>query len=128
MNYLVVILFSVILIKVGKGAKIRYRYNQAPHLTKDNNGKVTNSQLFTTNEGQEVSPLAAGDHKAHINRRIQMHSKHMTVKNMKESLFVIIELPILLSCKISYSISLTIKLSKIKFMTIEYISYYYSYR
>ena len=30
--------------KVSKGAKIWNRYNQAPHLTQDTNGKVTNSQ------------------------------------------------------------------------------------
>ena len=30
--------------KVNKGAKIRNRYNQVPHLTQDTNGKVTNSQ------------------------------------------------------------------------------------
>ena len=40
--------------KVSKGAKIRNRYNQVPHLTQDTNGKVTNSQLDTTNESQEV--------------------------------------------------------------------------
>ena len=39
-----------IVIKVSKGAKIRNQYNQVPHLTKDTNGKVTNSQLDTTNE------------------------------------------------------------------------------
>ena len=39
-----------IYIKVGKGAKIRNRYNQVPHLTQDANEKVTNSQLDTTNE------------------------------------------------------------------------------
>ena len=55
--------------KVSKGAKIRNRYNQVPHLTQDTNGKVTNSQLDTTNESQEVSPFPAGDHKAHINRQ-----------------------------------------------------------
>ena len=33
-----------ICIKVSKGAKIRNRYNQVPHLTQDTNGKVTNSQ------------------------------------------------------------------------------------
>ena len=38
--------------KVSKGAKIRNRYI----LTQDTNGKVTNSQLDTTNESQEVSP------------------------------------------------------------------------
>ena len=30
--------------EVSKGAKIRNRYNQVPHLTQDTNGKVTNSQ------------------------------------------------------------------------------------
>ena len=44
---------------VSKGAKIRNRYNQVPHLTQDTNGKVTNSQLDTTNESQEVSPFKA---------------------------------------------------------------------
>ena len=29
--------------KVSKGAKIRNRYNQVPHLSQDTNGKVTNS-------------------------------------------------------------------------------------
>ena len=52
-------------IKVSKGAKFRNQYNQVPHLTQDTNGKVTNSQLDTTNESQEVSPFPAGDHKAH---------------------------------------------------------------
>ena len=60
------------------GAKIRNRYNQVPHLTQDTNRKVTNSQLDTTNESQEVSPFPAGDHKAHINRRIQIHSIQKT--------------------------------------------------
>ena len=32
------------LIKVRKRAKIRNRYNQAPHLTQNTNGKVTTSQ------------------------------------------------------------------------------------
>ena len=38
------------LCKVSKGAKIRNRYNQEPHMTQDTNGKETNSQLDTTNE------------------------------------------------------------------------------
>ena len=50
--------------KVRKRAKIRNQYNQAPHLTKDTNGKVTTSQLDITNESQEVSQFPAGDHKA----------------------------------------------------------------
>ena len=66
------------MVKVSKGTKIRNRYNQVPHLTQDTNGKVTNLQLDTTNESQEVSPFQAGDHEAHINRQPQRHSKHKT--------------------------------------------------
>ena len=66
--------------KVSKGAKIRNRYNQLPHLTQDTNGKVTNSQLDTTNDSQDVSTFPADDHKAQINRRIQRHNKHKTEK------------------------------------------------
>ena len=57
---------------------IRNRYNQVPHLTQDTNAKVTNSQLDTTNESQEVSPFSAGDHKARLNRRALRQSKHKT--------------------------------------------------
>ena len=64
----------------SKGAKIRNRYNQVPHRTQDTNGKVTNSQFYTTKESQEVSPFPAGDHMAHINRRSQRHNKHETEK------------------------------------------------
>ena len=71
-------------IKVSKGAKIRNRYNQVPHLTQDTNGKVTNSQLYTTNKSQEVSPFPAGDHKAQINRHAQRHYEHKTEKNIKD--------------------------------------------
>ena len=70
--------------KVSKVAKIRSRYNQVPHPTQDTNGKVTHSQLDTTNESQEVSPFPAGDHKAHINRRAQRHCKHKTEQNHKD--------------------------------------------
>ena len=48
-------------INVSKGAKIRNRYNQVPHLTLDTDGKVTNSQLDILKESQEVSPFLAGD-------------------------------------------------------------------
>ena len=41
-------------LKVSKGAKIRNRYNQVPHLAHNTNGKVTNSQLDTTNESQKT--------------------------------------------------------------------------
>ena len=70
-------------IKVSKGAKIRYRYNQVPHLTQDTNGKVTSSQVYSTNDSQEVSPFPVGDHKAQIKRRAQRHNKHKTEKNIK---------------------------------------------
>ena len=46
---------NCIFIKVSKSAKIMNRYNQVPHLTQDTNGKVTNSQLDTTNVSQEVA-------------------------------------------------------------------------
>ena len=45
----------------NKGAKIRNRYNQVPHLTQDTIRKVTILQLDTTNESQEVSPFPEGD-------------------------------------------------------------------
>ena len=65
---------------VSNGAKIRNRYNQEPHLTQDTNGKVKYSQLDTPNESQEVSLSPAGDHKAHVNRIAQRHSKQKTEK------------------------------------------------
>ena len=70
--------------QLGRAAKIRNRYNQVPHLTQDTNGKVTNSQLYTTDESHEVSPFPAGDHKAQINRRAHRHNKHRTEKNIKD--------------------------------------------
>ena len=71
------------LLKVSKGAKIRNQYNQVPHLTQDTNWKVTNSQLDTTNESQEVSPFQAGDHKAHINRRAQIRQNQSSEKEIQ---------------------------------------------
>ena len=38
----------------------------------------------TTNGSQEVSLFPAGDHKAHINRRAQRHSKHKTEQKHKK--------------------------------------------
>ena len=49
------------IIEVRKRAKVRNRYNQAPHVTEDINGKVTTSQLDITNESEEVIPFPAGD-------------------------------------------------------------------
>ena len=57
---------KILFIILSKGAKIRNRFNQVPHLAHDSNGKVTNLNLDTTNESKEVSPFPAGDHKAQI--------------------------------------------------------------
>ena len=46
---------------------------------------MTNSQIDTTNESQEVSPFPAGDHKVQLNRRAQRHSKHKTEQKHKRS-------------------------------------------
>ena len=43
--------------KVRKRAKIRNRYNQAPHLTQDTYGKVTTSQLDITNKEPRGQPF-----------------------------------------------------------------------
>ena len=42
-------------------------------------------QLRIRIESQEVSPFPAGDHKAHMNRRAQRHSKHKTEQEHKRS-------------------------------------------
>ena len=55
---------------VCKGAKIRNRYNQVPHLTRESD------KLTDRHHKQEP----AGDHKAHINRHAQRHSKYKTEK------------------------------------------------
>ena len=47
---------------IRKRANIRNRYNQAPQLTQDTNGKVTTSQLDITNESPEGSPFPTGLH------------------------------------------------------------------
>ena len=92
---------DLVSLKVSKGAKIRNRYNQVPHLTQDTNGKATNSQLDNTNESQEASPFPAGDHKAHINRRAQRHSKHKTEQKHKRSTKGLHERPLTYQCIIS---------------------------
>ena len=62
----------------GKRAKIRNRYNQAPHLAQDTNTKVTTTQLSITNESQEVSQNKVGDNKASLNRRSRKHNINKT--------------------------------------------------
>ena len=75
--------------KVSKAAKIRNRYNQVSQLTLDTNAKVTNLQLDTTNESQEVSLFPAGDHdhKAQLIKFAQRHNKrHKTEKSITDQL------------------------------------------
>ena len=73
-----------IYVKESKGAKIKNRYNQVPHLTQDTNGKVKNSQLDTTNESQEVSPFPSGDHEAHITDAHKDIASTRQNKNIKD--------------------------------------------
>ena len=52
---------------LSKGAKIRNRYNQVPHMTQDTKWKVTKSQLDTANEHQqgkneETTPTSVSVH------------------------------------------------------------------
>ena len=67
---------------------MRNRYNQAPRLTQDTNGKVTASQLDITNESQEVSPFPAGGDKASINRRARKHNKNKTEITQKLNIHI----------------------------------------
>ena len=48
--------------KVKKGAKIRNRYNQVLHLTKDTTWESDKTQLNITVESQEDSLFPAGDY------------------------------------------------------------------
>ena len=72
------------LCKVRKTARVKNRYCQVSHLSQDTNWERTKITISTTNESQEVSSFPAGDHKAHINRRAQRHSKHKTEQKHKK--------------------------------------------
>ena len=72
---------STSLLKVSKGAKDQESIQSSTALDQDTEEKVTNSQLGTINESQEVGRFPAGDHKAQINRRTQRHNKHNTEKH-----------------------------------------------
>ena len=60
------------------------RYNQAPHLTQDTNGKVTTLQPDITNESQEVSSFPAGDHNAKTNRSARKHITKQDRNNIND--------------------------------------------
>ena len=53
-------LLGYLITKVKSKAKIRYRYNQVPYLTRDT---IKESDTHHTQEGREVSPLTVGDQK-----------------------------------------------------------------
>ena len=71
-------------IKVSKGAKIRNRYNQVPHLTQDTNGKVTNSQK-TPQTRAKRSALSQQVTTKHIQTDAHRHSKHKSEQKHKRS-------------------------------------------
>ena len=58
--------------KVSKTGKIRNRYNQVPHLTRDTTWESDKTQFSITNKSQEDSPFPAGDHNIATNRRESM--------------------------------------------------------
>ena len=70
--------------KVMKNAKIRNRYNQVPHHTRDTIWESDkNTRKHHTQESQEFSPFLAGDHKAARNRQdsiMQTNWKHKEQK------------------------------------------------
>ena len=70
--------------KVSKGAKIRNRYNQVPHLTQDTNGKVTNSQK-TPQTRAKRSALSQQVTTKHTKTDAHRHSKHKTEQKHKRS-------------------------------------------
>ena len=63
---------SSIDIKVIKGALIRNRYNQAPHLSQDTTWVSSKTHLNIINESQKVSHFPGDDQKAAMKRRKSM--------------------------------------------------------
>ena len=66
--------------KVRKTAKIRKRYNQVPHLTKDTTWESNKKSINITNMSQELSSFPAGDHKQGSNEQMRKLEKHKTQK------------------------------------------------
>ena len=64
--------------KASRKAKIRYRYNQVPHLIQDAIWEnATKTRKHHIQESQEFSPLPVSDHKAVMNRQESMtNTKH----------------------------------------------------
>ena len=72
-------------VKVSKGAKIRNRYNQVPHLTQDTNGKVTNSQKTPQTRAKRPAPPPQQATTKHTQTDAHRHSKHKTEQKHKRS-------------------------------------------
>ena len=66
------------MVKERKRAKIRNRYNQVPHLTKDITRESDMHTIRHHKREPRVSPYPAVDHKASINRRARKYNKHKT--------------------------------------------------
>ena len=75
---------KIFIFKVSKGAKIRNSIQSSTTPDPGYQGESDKLIVDTTNESQEVSPFQAGDHKAHINRHAQRHSKHKPNKNIRD--------------------------------------------
>ena len=58
--------------KIRKTARIRNRYKQPPHLSKNTKWENNKITINITNKSQEVSPFPIGDQKAAMNRRKSM--------------------------------------------------------
>ena len=67
----------------SKGAKIRNRYNQVPHLTQDTNGHQLESEKLTIrHHKREPRGQPIPSRRPQINRYAHRHNKHKTEKNM----------------------------------------------
>ena len=61
--FLSILVVGVVSKYVTKKAKIKNRYNQVPHLTKDTTWESDkNTKKYHIQESQEVSPFPAGNH------------------------------------------------------------------
>ena len=70
-------------IKVRIKAKIRNRYNQAQHLTKDTTWESNKDKIkHHPQESQKVIPFPSGDHKATMNRQENTTNKETQITKM----------------------------------------------
>ena len=84
-GFLLLRYWVVCTVEVSKGAKIRNRYNQVPHLTQDTNGKVTKLIVRHHKREPRGQPFPSRWPQRTYNRRTQRHSKHLTEKKHKRS-------------------------------------------